>query len=90
MSLKIEKVEALTVGTTAQDVNVGYRSFLIANNSANSVYFKEKAGAACTSANGFLVPKATVLQHVFTADVLSVIASGASSDVRILFVDPVC
>ena len=87
MALRIEKVEALTVGTTAQDVAVNFAGFIIANNSANAVYFKEKNGTACTTSNGFCVPAGKVLDKVFTAQTLSVVADGASSDVRILFVD---
>jgi len=90
MPLKIEKVMALTVGTTAQDVAVGYRSFIIENLSVNAVYFKEKEGTACTTSNGFCVPAETALLGVLTADTLSVVADDDSSDVRILFIDPTC
>jgi len=84
----ITGVEKVTVGATASDVAVKSRTFFIANNHAtNSVYFKEKNGADVTTDTGFLLLPKTVFGEPLTADTLSIIASGASTDVRILYVD---
>lgn len=87
MAMVVDEVRVLSVGTGAQTVDVGYRAFMIRNNSANTLYFKERDadGKACTAANGFPVPAGTMPDVVLRAKSLSVIASAASSDVRILF-----
>ena len=87
---KLEKVLALTVGTTAETVNVGCKAFLIANNSAEaSVYFKEKAvdNTAATTSNGFLVPAGKTTGEPMISESLSVVASAADTDVRVLILD---
>ncbi len=86
---KIQRVEALTVGTTASTVAVNGRGFLIANHSANAVYFKEKAAddTDATSSNGFLVPAGTATLVPVVAEKLSVVASDAGSSVSVLILD---
>lgn len=87
--LIIEKVEKLTAGTTAKTVQVNCRSFLLQNRSDSAVvYFKEKAkdGAAATENNAFALGAGQTTDHVLCAQELSVIASAASTDVRILYV----
>lgn len=87
---KLLRVEKLTAGTTATSVMVSGHAFLIANNSADaSVYFKEKAAdnVACTSSNGFLVPAGKTTDEPMIAEELSVVASAASTDVRVLILD---
>ncbi len=87
---KIRKVEKLSVGSTAKSVSVNGRAFLIANNSAEaSVYFKDKAvdGTNVTSTTGFLLPAGKVTDVPLIADELSIVASAASTDVRVLILD---
>ena len=89
---KIERVEKLTLGTTAQTVEVRGMAFLIANNSESaSVYFKEKRddGKAASSSNGFLVPAGKTTLVPMVAMDLSVVASAASTDVRVLILDTI-
>ena len=88
MTYVIDSVKALTVGTAAQTVEVGYRPFILKNNTAeNILYFKERAAdnKACTAANGFPVAAGVMTDTVLCAKTLSLIASAASTDVRILF-----
>lgn len=85
----IEKVEKLAAGTTARDVEVNRRSFYLANASDSAlVYFKERSedGKACTAANGFILPPKTIFPRPLCAKTLSVLASAADTDVRILYV----
>lgn len=87
MTYRIEEVMALSVGTAAQDADIRCQSFLIENNSAAAtVYFKEKDtdGAACTAANGFALGPGKCLDRVLCAGTLSLIASAAATDVRLL------
>lgn len=87
---KIERVEKLTVGTTAQTVGVHGLAFLLQNLSDTAtVYFKEKRddNKAATASNGYAVGpgKETVIPMV--AMDLSVISDAASTDVRVLILD---
>lgn len=88
--LKIERVEKLTAGTTASTVEVHGLACLIQNLSESAtVYFKEKRwdGKAATASNGYAVAagKETVIPMV--AMDLSIVASAASTDVRILILE---
>ena len=78
----------VSVTTTAQDVDIRFRDFLLVNNSEATVFFREKAkdGKAVTEQTGYALPPKSQLPHAITADVLSIIGS-ASADVRILFID---
>ena len=89
---RIEKVEKLTVGTTAQTVAVHGLACLVQNNSDTAaVYFKEKRqdGKAATASNGYKLAagKETVVPLV--AMDLSVISDTASTDVRVLILEEV-
>ena len=88
--LRIEKVETLTVGTTASTVKVNGLACLIQNNSESAtVYFKEKRddGKAATSSNGFALGAGKTLEIPMVARELSVVSSAASTDVRVLILD---
>ena len=87
---KIERVIALTAGTTAATVDIRGMAFLMENNSDSaSVYFKEKRddGADAAADNGWRLPPATAMPFPLTAMDLSVIASAADTDVRLLILD---
>ena len=89
MTYRIDEVKVLSVGTTAQDIDVRCQSFLIENNSASeSVYFKEKDcdGKDCTSANGFVLGPGERMELPLCAGTLSLIASEDDTDVRLLIV----
>ena len=88
MTYRIDGVKTLTVGTTAQDVDVRCQSFLIENISESAViYFKEKDNdsVACTASNGFALAAGGILDTPLCAGTLSVIASDEGADVRLLF-----
>lgn len=80
----------LTVAATsvAQEVAIGYKDFLMVNNSDNVVYFREKNrdGRDVTAETGYALQARSQTPHAITADVLSILASG-TADVRILFID---
>lgn len=88
MNMIVRNAEKVEVGTSAKSVNVNSRSFLIVNTSESAtVYFKEMAedNKAVTAATGFaLLPRQTI-QLPLCARKLSLIASAASTDVRILY-----
>lgn len=88
MNMIVRGAQKLTVGTKAQTVAVNSKTFLIANASETAtVYFKEAAedAVAVTASNGFaLLPKET-LQVPLCARSLSIIASAADTDVRLLY-----
>lgn len=88
MNMIVRSAEKVTVGTSAKSVNVNSKTFLMVNTSeTNTVYFKEMAedGKAVTAATGFaLLPKET-LQLPLCARTLSMIASAADTDVRLLY-----
>lgn len=90
MMYKIEEVLTLTVGTTAVEQEIRYQGFLIENLSESAtVYFRDKEadGADCTAGNGFALAPGARTEVVLTARTLSLIASAASTDVRLLIVD---
>ena len=87
---KIESVTVLTVGTSAQTVDVRGLAFLIENNSDSAtVYFKERRadGAAASASNGFALGPGSVLPVPLTAMELSLAASAAGTDVRLLILN---
>ena len=87
---QIENVLALSVGTAAQTVDVGGLAFLMENLSESaSVYFREKRddGLAVTADNGFALGPGAVMHLPLTAVELSVIASAADTDVRLLLLN---
>ena len=87
---QIENVLALTVGTATQTVDVGGLAFLMENLSESaSVYFREKRddGLTVTADNGFALGPGAVTQVPLTAVELSVIASAAGTDVRLMLLN---
>lgn len=80
MALKIEKTEKIAVTTTAKDVDIACRSFLLKNGDAsNALYFREKSadGAAVTVDNGFMLGAGEMTPVVLTGKTLSI--KGAAS-----------
>ncbi|MBR2080698.1 MAG: hypothetical protein IKM36_06290 [Oscillospiraceae bacterium] len=75
---KIEEVKAVDASGAAQDVQVGYRPYLIQNAGETPVTFKEKDGVAATAENGFAVAAGATLPIVLTADTLSVFGGKAN------------
>lgn len=87
---KIERVEKVTVGTAAVDVPVHGLACLIQNNSESAVvYFKDKRedGKAATAANGYALGPGKETCTPMVAMELSLVASAASTDVRVLILD---
>lgn len=67
---------AITATATAQDVLVNGRTFILQNTSADKVlYFKEKGGAAATSANAMVLAAGATFPFQLTAGTLSVIST---------------
>lgn len=90
MSYQIEDVRVLSLGTTAVTLELGCLSFMIENCSEEAtVYFREKDadGADCTASNGFALYPGERTEAVLAARSLSLIASAAATDVRLLIVD---
>jgi len=88
--LKIDRVETLTLGTSAQTVGVHGLACLIQNNSESAtVYFKEarEDGKKATSSNGFALAAGKTTEIPLVAMDLSLVASAASTDVRVLILD---
>ena len=85
--MRITGTKTITATTTAQDVNIGYKDFLVSNAGAVGVYLKEKEGVAVTSSNGFFLPAGTMLHCPITADELSLIAASSTAQVSFLFLD---
>ena len=75
MALVIEKSEKIAVTTTAKDINVACRSFMLKNTDAtNALYFREKAedGAAVTVDNGMYLGPGEITPVVLQARTLSI------------------
>lgn len=88
MEHKIVDVRAVSVGTTAQDIDIGFREFLLHNNSETATVFirPKMDGVAVTKDNGFPVEAGDRTELPMSAGVLSIVAS-ATADVRILLLD---
>lgn len=87
---KIESVRVLSVGTAAVTEPVRGLAFLAQNNSDSaSVYFKEKRadGVSATADNGFVLGPGAMLSVPVTAEELSLVATAAGTDVRLLILD---
>ncbi|MBR6114612.1 MAG: hypothetical protein IKQ10_05440 [Oscillospiraceae bacterium] len=87
---KIENVETLTLGTTAQTVKVMGLSCLIENNDDSAtVYFKERRfdGKAVTTSNGWALGPGKSTPVPVSVMELSLISDTASADVRVLLLD---
>lgn len=87
--MKIGRVEVVAVTTKAQDVDLGYRSFIIQNTSEDAVvYIKEKHQdkADVTTETGFSIWPGETLNNVLSGKTLSIIGSAAAK-VRIMYLD---
>lgn len=90
--IKIEKVVALSVGTTAVDCSVHGMTCLVQNLSDSAcVYLKEKRsdGVDVTASNGWCIPAGGELPFPMAALDLSLIADDDDTDVRVLILDEV-
>ena len=82
---KIDSVCVLTLGTSAQTVRVSGLACMVQNNSESaSVYMKERRAAAD---NGWRLAPGERTPVPFTALDLSLVASAAGTDVRVLLLD---
>ena len=89
---QIESVLCLTVGTAAQTAELGGLAFLMENLSDSAtVYFKERRddGTDATASNGFALGPGETLPVALTASELSVAASAAGTDVRLLILNEI-
>ncbi len=89
---KIDTIQAITLGTTAQTVKVNGLACLVQNNSESAtVYIKEKRddGKNATSSNGWAIGPGKETPLPLVALELSMVASAASTDVRVLVLDEV-
>jgi len=87
---KIESVQTLTVGTTAQTVSVRGLGCLVQNNSESAtVYFKEARfdGKAAAASNGYALGPGKETRLPLVAMDLSIVASAAGADVRVLILE---
>ena len=87
---RLQNVLTGNVGTTAKDISLGYRAFLLRNTHAtNSLHFREKTvdNTAVTSSNGFTLAAGECTPIVLRADKLSVLGSAASTTYQILLLD---
>jgi len=80
---KIDSVCVLTLGTSAQTVRVSGLACMVQNNSESaSVYMKERRAD-----NGWRLAPGERTPVPFTALDLSLVASAAGTDVRVLLLD---
>jgi len=87
MAYRIDSIEKVSVTTTAKDIDINYRNFIIQNLTADAVvYIKEKADddVTVTADNGFAI-KTGNFDKLLRAKKLS-IKGTASADVRILYI----
>lgn len=87
---KIDSVCVLTLGTSAQIVRVSGLACMVQNNSESaSVYMKERRadGEDVTADNGWRLAPGERTLVPFTALDLSLAASAAGTDVRVLLLD---
>ena len=88
MAMKIAKIVKIAA-STAKDVDIGYRTFLIENadsgENAADAYFREKSGdgTAVTSTNGWVLAPGESTSVPMTAKTLSV----KGADIRILMLE---
>lgn len=85
--LCVGEVKIVAATTTAQDVVIGNRSFIIQNAHAeNIVYFKEKLGVVATATNATILAAGSTFPFQLVAGTLSIVAS-ANSNVVITYLD---
>lgn len=87
---KIDSIQVLTLGTDAQTVRVSGLACLVQNNSKTaSVYCKERRddGVDAAADNGWQLAPGERTAIPLTALELSLVASAAGTDVRVLLLD---
>ena len=87
---KIDSIRALTLGTSAETVRVSGLACMVQNNSESaSVYMKERRadGTDASESNGGRLAPGERTAVPFTALDLSLVASAAGTDVRVLLLD---
>lgn len=87
---RIDKITVLSLGTTAKTVRISGLACTVQNNSESaSVYLKEKRydGEDVTSDTGWVLAPGGELPFPLTAMELSLVASAADTDVRIMILD---
>lgn len=89
MGRLINTVVHETVGTTAKDIDCGYRDVYIANAGATTLYIKEKSkdGKSVTAATGWALPAGTSMLFPISVKTLSVVSSAASGDIRVMMLE---
>ena len=90
MMCKIEKIEALTVGTSAQTVSLGGLACMVQNlTEGATVYIKEKRhdNVAASATNGWAIAAGKSTEIPLVALDLSIISDTASTDVRVMILD---
>ena len=86
MSWKFEGVQAVSVDTKAKDVECHFRNFMLQNASEDKTIYIQ-SGIKATAGNGLTLYPKDRITTVMTADVISVVASAAGADLRIIYVD---
>ena len=89
MSHRIDSIQRESVGTTASQIAVDRRNFIIKNCSADAtIYIKEYADdkKKATSSNSFPINPGQTLEFVLNAKTLSVVASAASTSIAIMYI----
>ena len=87
---KIDKITVLSIGTTAESVKISGLACTVQNTSDSaSVYLKEKRydGMDASSSNGWVLAPGETLPFPLTAMELSLAASAADTDVRIMILE---
>ena len=85
--MKIENGIKVTVDTAAVEVAINYRSFVLMNNSDATIYFQSDEIKPVTPDTGMALPGKTAFPFKMTCQTLSLCASAAGGEVRVLYVD---
>lgn len=89
MAKRVERVIRKTVGTTAENIDLGYQSAYIANAGTTTLYVKEKDGdnKNATSSNGFPIAAGAMINQPLAFRKLSVVSGEAGGELAILLVE---
>lgn len=85
MTYKIQGEKVVTVGTSAVDVDISCWACIIKNDSENTVYFRDRENGNASEASSMCVRAGETFPFAVTCKTLSLVASAASSKVRLLF-----
>lgn len=83
--MRLLKVTAHTVGGTAGDITVNSIALFENNHASQLIYLKPKDADAVTASTGWQLKAGERTSIPMHCGVLSVIASGADTDLRILY-----